>query len=237
MSKSKKNTIDPEVMVENFGADAVRFFILSDSPPEKDVQWSEQGMLASYKFIQKFWNLNSELTKRINVKADSSITDDDLNNEITIFTNQMIKKITSNLENFHYNVIIANLHEIYNFLSKIKQSQLSNLKDFRENYIKILIIMNPMLPHLISECLFHLNVKNLAMWPDINEKYLEQKTVNIVIQIDGKKRGLIQCEKDVSENTLIKLINERDEISKYLNKKEILKKIYVKNKIINIILK
>ena len=237
MSKSKRNTIDPEIMVENFGADAVRFFILSDSPPEKDVQWSEQGMLASYKFIQKFWNLHSELTDKIKMKANSKITDEDLNNEITIFTNQMIKKITSNLENFHYNVIIANLHEIYNFLSKIKQFQLSNLESFKKNYIKILIVMNPVLPHLISECLFNLNVKNSIIWPDINEKYLEQKTVNIVIQIDGKKRGLIKCEKNIPEEALIKLIYEREEINKHLNKKKIQKKIYVKNKIINIILK
>ena len=237
MSKSKKNTIDPEVMVENFGADAVRFFILSDSPPEKDVQWSEQGMMASYKFIQKFWNLNFELTEKINMKTVSNITNKDLNNKITIFTNQMIKKITSNLESFHYNVIIANLHEIYNFLSKIKQSSLADLENFKENYIKILIVMKPVLPHLISECLFNLNVKKTTNWPDINEKYLEQKTINIVIQIDGKKRGLIKCEKDVSEKTLIKLINEKDELNKYLDKKKILKKIYVKNKIINFILK
>ena len=97
--------------------------------------------------------------------------------------------------------------------------------------------MKPVLPHLISVCLFNLNVKKTTNWPDINEKFLEQKTVNIVVQIDGKKRGLIECEKDISEESLIKLINERDEINKYLNKKKTLKRIYVKNKIINIILK
>ena len=73
MSKSKKNTVDPETMINQYGADAVRWFILSDSPPEKDVQWSEQGMLASFKFIQKFWNLNLELTNKINSKKDSNI--------------------------------------------------------------------------------------------------------------------------------------------------------------------
>ena len=237
MSKSKKNTIDPEVMVENFGADAVRFFILSDSPPEKDVQWSEQGMLASYKFIQKFWNLNSELTNRINMKVGSNTTDDNLNNEIMIFTNQMIKKITFNLENFHYNVIIANLHQIYNFLNKVNQSQLLNFENFKENYIKILTIINPVLPHLISECLSCLNVKNMTVWPDIDEKFLEQKKINIVVQINGKKRGLIKCEKDIVEKDLVKIINETDEINKYLDEKKIQKKIYIQNKIINFILK
>ena len=237
MSKSKKNTIDPEVMVENFGADAVRFFILSDSPPEKDVQWSDQGMLASFKFIQKFWNLNSEITNEINQKKNAKVTNGNLSSEISIFTNKMIKKITSNLENFQYNVIIANLHEIYNFLSKINKSELSCLKNFKENYVKILIIMNPILPHLISECLSNLNVKNTMIWPDIVEKYLEQESVNIVVQIDGKKRGLVECKKDILEKDLIKIINEKDEINKYLNDKKIQKQIYVPNKIINFILK
>ena len=236
MSKSKKNTIDPEIMVENFGADSVRFFILSDSPPEKDIQWSEQGMLASYKFIQKFWNLNSELTNKMNMKIDQSVEGDNASKEMSIFTNQMIKKITFNLENFHYNVIIANLHEIYNFLNKINQSHLLNFKNFKENYIKILTIMNPVLPHLISECLSGLNAENMNTWPDINKKFLEQKTVNIVVQVNGKKRGLIKCEKDILEKDIIKIINETDEINKYLNEKKIQKKIYVQNKIINFIL-
>jgi leucyl-tRNA synthetase len=237
MSKSKRNTIDPETMVENFGADAVRFFILSDSPPEKDVQWSDQGMLASFKFIQKFWNLNSELTDKINLKINPSVISNDPSNEMSIFTNQIIKKITFNLENFHYNVIIANLHEIYNFLSTINKSQEANFENFKENYIKILIVMNPVLPHLISECLSNLDVKDTTSWPDINVKFLEQKLVNIVIQINGKKRGLVKCEKDISEEDLIKLIKEKDEINKYLNEKKIIKKIYVQNKIINFILK
>ena len=237
MSKSKKNTIDPEVMVENFGADAVRFFILSDSPPEKDVQWSDQGMLASFKFIQKFWNLNSEITSKINLKKNMNVANDDLSNEISIFANQIIKKITSNLENFQYNVIIANLHEIYNFLSKINKSEISGLKNFKENYVKILIIMNPILPHLISECLSNLSVKNTMIWPEIDEKYLEQKSVNIVVQINGKKRGLIECKKDILEEDLVKIINEKDEISKYLDDNKVQKKIYVPNKIINFILK
>ena len=72
MSKSKKNTIDPEKMIENYGADSVRFFILSDSPPEKDVQWSDQGMQASFKFVQKFWNLSQELNEKI--KSDKFST-------------------------------------------------------------------------------------------------------------------------------------------------------------------
>ena len=110
MSKSKKNVVDPEYIINNYGADAVRLFILSDSPPEKDVQWSEQGMISSYKFIQKFWTLHNEIKNKLfSEKKDKK--------EIKIekFTNELISKITNNLEKFNYNVIIANMYETYNF--------------------------------------------------------------------------------------------------------------------------
>ncbi|MDB9930999.1 leucine--tRNA ligase, partial [Candidatus Pelagibacter sp.] len=113
MSKSKKNTIDPENIIKNYGADSVRLFILSDSPPEKDVQWSDQGMMASFKFVQKLWTLNSKILDKI---KDNDQHDESKN--LTKFTNQLINKVTQNLEKFHYNVIVANLYEMYNFLIK-----------------------------------------------------------------------------------------------------------------------
>ena len=115
MSKSKKNTIDPEKIIKMYGADAVRLFILSDSPPEKDVQWSEQGMVASYKFLQKLWVLHNKIKGKI--KDNIKSTEQNLNLEK--FTNQMISKITNNLEGFNYNVIIANIYEIYNFMCSL----------------------------------------------------------------------------------------------------------------------
>ena len=124
MSKSKKNIIDPEKMVEAYGADAVRFFILSDSPPEKDVQWSETGMLSSFKYIQKFWLINERIENIFKKKEIDS------NLEIDKFVNQSISKINFALENFRYNVIIAVFHEIYSYFNKLTQDELnySNLK-------------------------------------------------------------------------------------------------------------
>ncbi len=237
MSKSKRNTIDPEKMITNFGADSVRFFILSDSPPEKDVQWSEQGMQASYRFVQKFWGLHTSLIDKINSTDLSTLEEPKIDEDILIFTNQIIKKITYNLENFHYNVIIANFHEIYNFLTKITQTKNWNGNSFKENYLKILYVMKPVLPHLISECLLSLNIKKEDIWPEINKKYLEEKTVTIVVQINGKKRSLINCEKDITEKNLLEIIRNNSDLKKYFENKEIIKHIYVKNKIINYILK
>ena len=113
MSKSKKNTIDPEKIIENYGADAARLFILSDSPPEKDVQWSDEGINSSYKFINKLWLLNQKISLEISKNHDK-----DAGPNLTKYTNQYLKKMSDNLSSFSYNVLIANLHEIYSFLNK-----------------------------------------------------------------------------------------------------------------------
>jgi len=229
MSKSKKNTIDPENIINNYGADAVRFFILSDSPPEKDIQWSEQGMISSYKFIQKFWFLHKMI---INLKLKDNVNQ---SNDINIFTNQMIVKITKNLENFHYNVLIANLHEIYNYLSK-NLEKIDNKQNLLSNYEKILRVISPVMPHLSNECLNELNVKERNQWPEINKKFLKEDSFNVVIQINGKKRDLMNFNKDINEQDLLFKIKNNEKISKFLKDKEIKKSIYIKNKLINLII-
>ena len=229
MSKSKKNTIDPENIISSYGADAARLFILSDSPPEKDVQWSEEGIMSSFKFVQKLWNLNSKITDEINKNNT-----EDSDGEIIKYTNRFLKQVTNNLEKFSYNKIIANLHEMYSFLYKqINKKYKKNT--LIENYEKILIAMQPVVPHFSSECLEMLNKKNV-IWPKFDETIIQEDTINLVIQINGKKRGLIQTKIDTSEDELIKLIKNEDKIMKYVEKSEIKKKIYVKNKLLNIII-
>jgi len=232
MSKSKKNTIDPENIISNYGADAVRMFILSDSPPEKDIQWSEQGMIASYKFIQKFWLLHKEIIKKIKNK----IKENDNPETINEFTNSLISEITKNLEKFNYNVVIANFHKTYNFLSKQLDKKINNTI-FLENYIKILQIMFPIMPHLMSECLNELNYTKNLSWPKIENQYLIKEIAQIVIQINGKKRGVIKVKNGISEKELIKEINKNEGINKHLKNKKILKSIFIQNKLINIIIK
>ena len=230
MSKSKKNTIDPENIINNYGADSVRLFILSDSPPEKDVQWSEEGIAASFKFIQKLWTLNITILDEINKNHLK-----DKGSELTKFTNKFIKKITSNLENFNYNIIIANLHELHSFLSKeiIKGYE---KKTIIENYKKILITMMPIVPHLSNECYKKIDETGVIEWPKYDEKQIKDDFNTIVIQINGKKRGLINASLDLSENDLMKIVNEDPQLIKYLQNKEIKKKIYIKNKLLNIII-
>ena len=110
MSKSKKNVIDPESMIKSYGADAVRWFILSDSPPEKDIQWSNQGVNAAYNFLQKIYNLCCVVKDR---KDRKKILDKDFDLKM----NSYVNKITKSINNFNLNVVVANVYEIYNLFS------------------------------------------------------------------------------------------------------------------------
>ena len=229
MSKSKKNTIDPENIISNYGADAARLFILSDSPPEKDVQWSEEGISSSFKFIQKLWNLNLKILDEC--KKDHS---KDTDNEIEKYTNKFLRDITRNLEDFSYNKIIANMHEMYSFLNK----QLN--KNYRkitliENYEKILISITPIIPHFSSECLAKLNSKN-TNWPEYDERMLIEEFANIVVQVNGKKRGLIKTKKDNNEKMIMEEISKEKNLEKYIKDQKIKKKIFIQNRLINIII-
>ena len=228
MSKSKKNTVDPKNIIDKYGADAVRFFILADSPPEKDVQWSDEGMISSYKFIQKFWDLNIQildLTKSNN---------NGFNDELESFTNQTLQKIEVAIEKFRYNLLIANCHEIYSFFKKIAENN-NNFKNLKDNFEKILISISPIIPHITSECLEKFNDKLKIEWPIVDKHYLINENCEIVVQINGKKRNIFSINKNKNENEVKEYIEKNMLISKYLINKKILKTIYVQDRLINYI--
>ncbi len=229
MSKSKKNTIDPENIISNYGADSARLFILSDSPPEKDVQWSEEGIISSFKFIQKLWKLNEKVIDEINKNHNTDIDD-----EIMKYTNKYLKKVHNNLESFSYNKIIANLYEMYSFLNKQIEKAYTK-RTLIENYKKILITMTPILPHFANECLSIIKAENLK-WPEYDVSMLKEDNINIVIQINGKKRGLVQTMPNISEEKLLEIVKNDEKMNKYFEQKNIKKKIYIKDKLLNIII-
>ena len=234
MSKSKKNTIEPAKIIEQYGADSVRLFILSDSPPEKDVQWSEEGMIASYKFIQKLWNLHKKIK---NILDDKIIIEEKIERteELNKFTNQIIQKITTNLEKFNYNVIVANFHEIYNYFSK-ETNYFVQKDSMRENYTKILYLLSPIIPHFAQECLSELDVKKEISWPKVDKKYLKEDKVEIVIQINGKKRLTIKSNTDSTEKEVYDNVIKEEYFTKNYNDKNIKKIIFVKNRLMNLII-
>ena len=234
MSKSKRNVIEPEKMIEKYGADSVRLFILSDSPPEKDIQWSDQGMAASYKFVQKIWGLHCKVKSILDDNNNYSNPDAEV--KITKFTHQLIEKITNNLEKFNYNVIIANLYEMYNFFNKILPMKMDK-KVIQENFVHILKLLSPIMPHLAAESLEQLKIENQNEWPKAIEKYLKNDEIEIIVQINGKKRMGINTKVDIIEDELISSIKNTEYYNKNYANKKIIKTIFVKNRLINLIIK
>ena len=232
MSKSKKNTIDPEKIIQDYGADSVRLFILSDSPPEKDVQWSDEGMKSSFKFIQKLWVLNQKILEEMN--SDHKKGDQ---KELEVITNKFVNNVQKNIENFSYNKIIANFHETYTLINKMLIKKIDK-ECWLKNYTKILIAMFPVIPHFAAEALDKMGVKSLNenfSWPDIDTEILIDKNIKFIVQINGKTRGILDIAIGLSENEIIKEIQQNNKIKVHLDNEIIKNTIFIKDKLINIL--
>ena len=232
MSKSKKNVIDPESMINIYGADAIRWFMLSDSPPDRDIQWSNEGVAAAHKFVQRIWLLNEKILVREEIKSSK---DDE--KEFSSKVNKYIDRITNFIEKFQLNVAIASIYETVRFLEENLEKSVSN-QSFLKSLSNLMKAMMPFTPHLSCECLSKLEEKDFYRkieWPKIEKSLLVDNKVTIVIQVNGKKRGLISAKKDIAEEEAIKEAKKVANIEKNLKDKKIVKNIFVKNKIINFI--
>ena len=229
MSKSKKNVVDPESMIKSYGADAVRWFILSDSPPEKDIQWSNQGVNAAYKFLQKIYNLCCVINANSGGKNN-------LDKDFDLRVNSYINKITKSINNFNLNVVIANVYEIYNLFNEHLNKEISN-KCLKSNLIKLMKILIPFTPHMAYECLEMLDEKEIKSWPKIDPKLILKEKIQLAIQINGKTREVIEVEKDMNQTSVEKICRNNEKIKNKVSSESINKIIFVKNRIINFILK
>ena len=229
MSKSKKNVVDPEKMIKSYGADAVRWFILSDSPPEKDVQWSSQGVNAAYKFLQKFYNLT-------NIIVNRKQTANEKNKDFEINFDNYVSKITTLINNFQFNVVIANVYSAYTLFNSNINEKVNN-ECLKKNLSKLMKILIPFVPHLAHECLEMLGAKNIHEWPKVENKIGLEEKIKIAIQINGKTKKVIEIRKDLDEKDVIDIIKKDKKVNEQLNKVEIQRIIFVKNKIINYLIK
>tara|TARA_Y100000816_G_scaffold290999_1_gene281108 strand:- start:1795 stop:2700 length:906 start_codon:yes stop_codon:yes gene_type:complete len=232
MSKSKKNIVDPESMIKIYGADAVRWFILSDSPPERDVQWSTSGVSAAHKFIQRIWILNGKMLNNKNDKSDQV----DEKKFLSKF-NDYLFKVSELIENFQLNVAVAKIYEMTSLLETSLLKKI-NTKSLLDAHIKFIKILMPFAPHLTCECLSKLegiDFYEKIEWPKGDHSLLADQEVTLVVQINGKKRGLIIAKKDMSEKDVLTQAKNIENIKKNLKDKRIIKNIFVKNKIINFI--
>ena len=212
-----------------YGADAVRLFILSDSPPEKDVQWSDVGVAAANKFLQKIWNLNFNISNKKHDTSDK-IAEKNFNDEV----NDYILKIDKSINQFRFNVSIALFYELYNFLNRNLDNKISS-KTQKTNMINVMKLMIPFVPHLARECLDLLKCSNPHSWPKVDSSKKLNK-IKFAIQINGKTRDILTINENTNEKDITKIVLKSSKAKKHIENKKITKTIFVKNKIINYIL-
>ena len=216
-------------MINMYGADSIRWFMLSDSPPERDVQWSQEGVSAAFKFIQKIWKLNNEI---LNKKDTSSNSSDVV---LKKAVNKTVYNVTKNLDNFQYNVVIANIHEIYNLFHDHVVNNKTSSKTLKNEWEKITMLLIPLTPHLAHECCEKVNKK--FYWPKYDPKMLKEENCTIVIQVDGRKRGVLEMPVNSIEKSIVIKSKEIENVAKHLENSSIIKNVYIKNKLINFITK
>jgi leucyl-tRNA synthetase len=231
MSKSKKNIIDPDDIIKIYGSDAVRWFILSDSPPDRDIQWSDNGIQGAFKYIQKIWRTYEKLNTYKKEKEED-------NNTLIKKSNILIKEITDCIEKFHINVAVAKLYVFLNNINEEIEKQALSREDIVNVYKKYLIIISAFVPYIANECWEKITEKqdiNLQSWPKIDESLLHKENFDIVIQINGKKRAIINATNNESEESIFSKSLAIKNIQVILDKQIIAKKIFIKNKLLNIV--
>ena len=241
MSKSKKNIIDPEEIIKNYGSDSARWFMLSDSPPERDINWSDAGIHGSWRFCQKIWATITSNIKILNDKNVNLAQKGGSPDAIRLLqkTYQSLDAVTRSIEGFQMNVGVAKIYELINHISKFRVTEDSE-KNALSISLKILIrIIEPMVPHLAEEC-WSLCGNNSSLasepWPDIDEKYLLKETVKIVIQINGKRRAEVETKIGASEDEVMEEIKSIKSVNDQMKNSTVIKNIFVPNKILNIVI-
>ena len=166
MSKSKKNVVDPTLIINTYGADTARWFMLSDSPPDRDLEWTEKGVSSSYKLINKVWNLIQKSVSR-NYKEENNTDGTGLVEK----TNDTIKNVTNNIENFHYNKSIANLYELINTIQDCVIKKSTSQKCLKDSLKKLTLLLQPFTPHLSEEMWKFLNLPGISNKSKVAQKY------------------------------------------------------------------
>jgi leucyl-tRNA synthetase len=231
MSKSKKNIVDPDDIIKIYGADAVRWFILSDSPPDRDIQWSDSGIQGAFKYIQKIWRV----CEKIKIYKKGKEEND---NNFLIKTNILIKEITECIEKFHINVAVAKLYIFLNNLNEEIDKKILNEEDIINAYKKYLIIISAFIPYIANECWEKITKQNNLSsqeWPKIENTLIKKDHFDVVIQINGKKRAIINAINNESEENIFSKSLAIKNIKVILDEKKIIKKIFIKNKLLNIV--
>ena len=236
MSKSKKNVIDPEQIISNYGADTARFFMLSDSPPNRDMEWTDAGVDGSWRFLSKLWRFVENfkyVNNNFKLPVDLSTDQDKLIRSL----NSTIRDVTNHIDDFHFNKAVASIRSFFNIISSYEK--ISEKDNIVVLYAlnNLLILINPMVPHIAEELWEVLNNSGMLCdqkWPLIDDNYLQKSTIQIPVQVNGKMRSVIKVPNDTNEKDLEFLALMEPNVKKFL-KGPPKKVIVVVNRVVNFV--
>lgn len=247
MSKSKGNTVDPDEIFKNYGADTARLFILSDSPPQRDLDWSDSGVDGCYKFLNRVWRLIYSLKDVVSLNYKLPALEDmsEESENLLRETHIAIKKVSQDISHeFQFNTAISKIREFVNILYEYTNSKKEYtdvdkavLSFAMESLIKL---MSPIVPHITEEAWCDLGGKDsvhLSEWPKYDEKLAVTKSITVVIQVNGKLRDKLEVEPDLDKSILEKLALENDKAKAFMEGKQVVKVIVVPNRLVNIVVK
>ena len=241
MSKSKKNVVDPDDIISGYGADTARWFMLSDSPPERDVIWTEASVEGAHRFVQRVWRLVCDLAPAIaGVSASPSV--DGPGADLTKAVHKSVKAVGEEIEKLGFNKAVARLYELVNTLSPHAASAASAeaaMKGaLREAIEKLIQMIAPMMPHLAEECWAAIGGDGLVAergWPGFDEALTIENEITLPVQINGKKRGDLTIARDADQSAVENAALALDFVQKALEGRPPRKVIVVPQRIVNVV--
>ena len=243
MSKSKGNIVDPEDMIKRYGADTTRLFSLFAAPPEKDLEWQEEGVEGGYRFLHRVWRLVYELRDGIAGKPLPAV-EADLHPELGELrhkAHKTIKKVTEDIERFHFNTAIAAIMELVNHIYQIKEGieatpQATSV--WRETVEALIVLLSPFCPHIAEElweALGHEESVIKAPWPRYDQEAIVEEEVIVVVQVNGKLRDRLRIPVSAEEEKVKEMALASPKVRRHIEGKEVTKTIFVPKKLVNIV--
>jgi len=234
MSKSKKNVVDPGRIIGKYGADTARLFMLSDSPPERDLEWTEAGVEGCWRYVNRLWKLVLQVLP--DYKNEGSLSEASLSRKKQI--HRTIASVSKDIDNFHFNKAVAGIRELTNALEGLSSDEPGSATVMREGLETVLRLINPMLPHISEELwaqMGHSTMLCETAWPKADPALLIDDTVTVAVQVNGKLRATIELPRDAANAEAEKLALADANVQRALGGKSVRKVIVVANKIVNIV--
>jgi len=245
MSKSKKNVVEPDPLVQKYGADTVRLFCLFASPPEKDLEWSEQGVDGSFRFLNRVWRLVEDWAERLK-GAERPSADWELADDLRALrrkTHLTVKRVTEDIENrFHFNTAISAVMELVNLLYQVeekgKEADPHTTAVMREAVEAAVVLLSPFVPHIseeLWEVLGHAESVSRVPWPGYDPEVLKDEEVLMVVQVNGKLRSRVTVGVHASEGEIQEAVLANPRVREVLEGKKVKKFIVVPKKLVNLV--